>query len=110
MQQDGADAVLTLNGTSALLAVQALAAAGEEVTVATFDLGPEVLEAVRDGELAFAIDQQGYLQGYLPVVMLAQRARYGLHIGEGRLVPTGPNFVTAKDADQVLDLSRRSIR
>ena len=110
VQVNGADAVLTLNGTSALLAVQALAAVGEDVTVATFDLGPEVLEAVRDRELAFAIDQQGYLQGYLPVVMLAQRARYGLHIGEGRLVPTGPNFVTAKDADQVLDLSRRSIR
>ena len=55
----------------------------------TFDLGPEVLEAVRDGELAFAIDQQGYLQGYLPVVMLAQRARYGLHIGDGPARPHG---------------------
>jgi hypothetical protein len=42
--------------------------------------------------------------------MLAQRARYGLQLGRGRLVPTGPSFVTAKDADQVLDLSRRSIR
>ena len=36
------------------------------------------------GKLLFAVDQQPYLQGYLPVVMLANRARYGLLPGAGR--------------------------
>jgi simple sugar transport system substrate-binding protein len=100
--------VLALNATSGMQAVEA---AGEsDVAVATFDLGPEVLAAVRRGELRFAVDQQAYLQGYLPVVALAQNARYGLFPGEGTVIPTGPRFVTRDDADKVIELSRRSIR
>ena len=41
-----------------------------EVSLATFDLSPEVLEAIVDGKMLFAIDQQQYLQGYLPIVLL----------------------------------------
>ena len=80
------------------------------VIIGTFDLGPDVLAAVRAGRLAFAVDQQPYLQGYWPIVMLAQRARYGLLPGQGELIPTGPNFVTRSNAAQVIRLSRRSIR
>jgi simple sugar transport system substrate-binding protein len=58
----------------------------------------------------FAVDQQAYLQGYLPIVLLTQRARYGLFPARGDLVPTGPNFVTARDAGKAIELSRRSIR
>ena len=36
------------------------------IKVATFDLSPEVLAAVRDRKMLFAVDQQPYLQGYLP--------------------------------------------
>ena len=80
-------------------------------TVGTFDLGPDVLRAVRHGKIAFAIDQQAYLQGYLPVILLAQRARFGLFPARrGELIPTGPNFVTRRDAGRVIDLARRSIR
>ena len=45
-----------------------------KVNVATFDLSPDFLKAVAAGEAAFAIDQQQYLQGYLPVVFLANYA------------------------------------
>jgi simple sugar transport system substrate-binding protein len=103
------DAVLTLNATTALLAVQALRGK-RGVIHGTFDLGPDVLAAVRDGRIAFAIDQQAYLQGYWPVVMLAQHARYGLLPGRGEMLPTGPNFVTRRNAGRVIALSRRSIR
>ena len=54
-----------------------------DVRLATFDLSPRVLEAVRDGPIEFAVDQQAYLQGYLPIVLLAQKIRYGLFAGEG---------------------------
>ena len=65
---------------------------------------------VRGGQDAFAVDQQAYLQGYLPVVLLAQRARYGLFPAQGDVIATGPNFVTRDNAAQAIALSERSIR
>ncbi len=103
-----ADGVLTMNSTSGLAAVKGLA--GSDVVLGTFDLGPDVLKAVRAGKLAFAVDQQAYLQGYLPVVFLAQRARYGIFPAQGDVIPTGPNFVTKTNAAQAIELSARSIR
>jgi simple sugar transport system substrate-binding protein len=106
------DGLLTLNSTGGMLAVQAVRRLGRPgtVNVATFDLGPDVLKAVQRHELLFAVDQQAYLQGYLPIVLLTQRARYGLFPARGDLVPTGPNFVTARDAGKAIELSKRSIR
>ena len=81
----------------------------DAVKVATFDLGPDVLRAVRAHQLLFAVDQQAYLQGYLPIVLLTERARYGLFPAQGDVLPTGPNFVTAPRrgqgdrAEQALD-------
>ena len=69
-----------------------------------------MLTAVRNGQIAFAVDQQAYLQGYLPIQMLAQRARYGLFPAQGDVIATGPHFVTKADAAQALELSRQSIR
>ena len=64
----------------------------------------------RDGRILFAVDQQPYLQGYLPVVMLAQQARYGLFPSSGQVVATGPHFVTRETASLALQLSSRGIR
>jgi simple sugar transport system substrate-binding protein len=104
-----ADGVLADNALSGVAAAQGLADK-PEVTIGTFDLGPDVLKAVRDGRIAFAVDQQAYLQGYLPVVFLAERARYGLFPAQGDVIPTGPNFVTRDNAAQAIELSARSIR
>jgi simple sugar transport system substrate-binding protein len=108
VRSEGIDALLALNSTGGMLAVKAVH--GMPVKVATFDLGPDVLRAVQRHELLFAVDQQAYLQGYLPIVLLTQRARYGLFPARGDLVPTGPNFVTARDAGKAIELSKRSIR
>ncbi len=110
VRRRGADGLLALNATGALLAVEGLGGTGRSIPIAAFDLGPDVLAAVRRGQLLFAVDQQPYLQGYLPVVLLAQLARYGLFPARHGLIPTGPSFVTKANADQVLALSRRSIR
>ena len=48
----------------------------------------------RRAEIGFAVDQQAYLQGYLPIEMLALRARYGIFPAQDDVVATGPNFVT----------------
>jgi simple sugar transport system substrate-binding protein len=105
------DGLVGLNGGGAIEAVQAQEASGRaDVKVAGFDLTPEVLQAIEQGKMLFTVDQQAYLQGYLPVVLLAERARFGLFPARGGLIPTGPNFVTKAEAGKVLELSRRSIR
>jgi simple sugar transport system substrate-binding protein len=106
------DGILATNATGGMHAVDGVARVRRagQVKIGAFDLGPEVLQAVRTGRLLFAVDQQPYLQGYLPVVMLANRARYGLLPSQGDVVATGANFVTQENADQAIELSRRSIR
>ena len=80
----------------------------EDSTWGSFDLGEEILQAIADGELAFAIDQQQYLQGYLAVASLVQNARIGVHpVG---IVQTGPAFVTETELDRVQDLVGEGIR
>jgi len=106
------DGVLTLDTEGAQAALDAVRSDGlpDRIALATFDLSPDVLQAVRDGRMRFAVDQQGYLQGYLPVVLLAQRIRYGLLAAEGEVIPTGPTLVTRARAAQVIRLSERGIR
>ena len=71
-----------------------------KVNVGSFDLSP-----VAAGDAAFAIDQQQFLQGYLPVVFLANYVRYGL-LPAGN-VHTGPNLITKDKAAQVIALSAK---
>ena len=108
----GIDGVMTLGPGGAAPALAALSASGlrGRIQLATFDLSPDVLEAVRDGRLQFAVDQQPYLQGYLPIMLLAERARHGLFPARGELIPTGPQFVTVRNAGRVIALSRRGFR
>ena len=61
------------------------------VRVASFDLSANFLKSIAAGEAAFAIDQQQYLQGYLPVVFLALNAKYGLDPRRQRAVRPEPD-------------------
>jgi simple sugar transport system substrate-binding protein len=105
------DSILTLGPTGAAPALAALEEEGllGTIKLATFDLSPEVLEAVRDGNMLFAIDQQQYLQGYLPIVLLTLYKENLNTIGSPVLL-TGPGFVTADNAAQVIDLSAAGTR
>nr|WP_236015992.1 sugar ABC transporter substrate-binding protein [Brucella endophytica] len=104
------NAVLSLNATlvgePAVKAAQALGR--DDVLIATFDLSAGFLQQVADGKAAFAIDQQQFLQGYLPVSFLALNAEYGLIPGGD--VPSGPNLVTKEAAGKVIELSAKGIR
>ena len=52
---------------------------------------------MRDKKMLFAVDQQPYLQGYLPVMLLAERSSHLLFPANGELIPTGP---AVRDAGQ----------
>lgn len=101
------DGILTLGPTAAEPVLQAVE--GKKITFGTFDLSPAVLKALSEKKMAFAIDQQQWLQGYLPVVILANYARYGL-LPANPVILTGPGFVTPENAARVIDLSKRGIR
>jgi simple sugar transport system substrate-binding protein len=105
------DTILALGaGTAGEPTVAAVKDAGKTgaIRVATFDLSAGFLKSVAGGEAVFAIDQQQYLQGYLPVAFLALHTKYGLMPGGN--VPSGPNLITKEKANQVIDLSSKGIR
>jgi simple sugar transport system substrate-binding protein len=106
------DGMLALGPGGADPALAALRVTGRagDVAFGTFDLTPRVLEAVRDGDMLFAIDQQQYLQGYLPVIMLVKYLETRALPGGGEVIRTGPGFVTRDDAAAVIELTERGIR
>ncbi|MGY1848509.1 MULTISPECIES: sugar ABC transporter substrate-binding protein [unclassified Blastococcus] len=106
----GIDAVLTLNSALAPVAVEAAGDAGSEALVATFDLNEDVISGIQDGDIAFAVDQQQYEQGYLPIVMLKLYAENLNTVGGGQAVLTGPGFVDADNVDEIADLASEGTR
>lgn len=68
----GTQAVLALGPGSAEPALQEIGRMGlaGKIYFCTFDLSPAIIEGVRSGEIAFAVDQQPYLQGYMAIAAL----------------------------------------
>ena len=104
------DAVLTLNSAVAAVAATAASDAGSDAAVATFDLNGDVISAIQDGTVAFAVDQQQYEQGYLPIVMLKLYAENLNTVGGGQPVLTGPGIVDATNVDEIADLASAGTR
>jgi len=108
---DDVNGILALGPTGSLPALMAIEAAGKtgDVQIATFDLSPEVLTAIQDGTMLFAIDQQQFMQGYLPIVLLKLYVTNANSIANPILM-TGPGFVTSENVDQVIDLTAEGTR
>jgi simple sugar transport system substrate-binding protein len=104
------DGVLALNPDIAVAARDAIAGAGSEATLGTFDLSGDVIKAIKADEIAFAVDQQQYLQGYLPVVFLTLNKTNLNTVGGGRPVLTGPGFVTKDNAAEIEKLAEAGTR
>ena len=84
----------------------ALAAAelGRELTIGGVDLSTDLLADIEAGTVAFTIDQQQYLQGYIAVVALYLNATNANTLGGGLPIATGPGFVTADNVAAVAKL------
>jgi simple sugar transport system substrate-binding protein len=104
------DGVLTLNPGVAVSARDAIVEADSDATLATFDLSGDVIDAIEAGEIVFAVDQQQYLQGYLPISFLKLYSENLNTVGGGRPVLTGPGFVDADNAAEVADLADAGTR
>ena len=105
------DTILTLGaGLSGEAALKALKSAGKvgSIKLGTFDMSPDMLKAAAAGEVEFLIDQQQYLQGYLPIAIFAQYMRWGTM--PAGVVMTGPGFVTPDNASKVIKWAAQGYR
>lgn len=129
-QSEAFDVALALGpGSAHPVLAAAQATTGKAPVLVTFDLSSEIVAGIRSGRVAFAIDQQPYLQGYLSMGMLAESlrrpadisrrllkgilyaepklnermARYGLSLktSDGRHIHSGPSFVSRINVDKV---------
>ncbi len=107
---DAIDGILTLGGDTAGRAAAAVDATGRDVVVGTFDVNADVAQLVSDGDLAFAIDQQPFVQGYLGVTGVYLKLINGNDIGGGQPVFSGPAIVTQDNADAVLQFAESGTR
>lgn len=101
------DAFLALNPD---VAVAAVSAVPKGTKVGTFDLNGQVINSIKSGKVLFAIDQQQYLQGYLPVVFGYLFVTNLNTVGGGQPVLTGPGIVNKANAAKVEALAKKGTR
>ena len=102
--------ILAVGATGAepmLVALKELGLEGK-VKTGTFDLSPNVLQAIVDGKMEWGIDAQQYAMGYIPVAMFDLWKKY--KISPIADYPTGPGFVTKDTAGAVIELSKQGKR
>ncbi|SEP51599.1 substrate-binding domain-containing protein [Amycolatopsis saalfeldensis] len=104
------DAVLTLSSQVAARAVSAIKTVGSKAQVGTFDLNSDVVAAIKSGDVLFAVDQQQYEQGYLPVMFLKLYRDNANVVGGGKPVLTGPDLVDKSTVDKVGQYVQRGTR
>ena len=81
----------------------------KRIKLATFDFTPQIIDGILSGHIIFALDQQQYLQGYLPVVLM------NLYITNKntpafKKLETGPSIINIDNALEVLALSKKGSR
>jgi simple sugar transport system substrate-binding protein len=105
------DGILTLGPTGSSPTIKALQDLNKlgQIKLATFDLSSDVLQAIKNGQMLFAIDQQQYLQGYLPIVLLTLY-KTNLNTIANDVLQTGPGFVTSANVNQVIQLTAQGTR
>ena len=105
------DGILTLGPTGATPTIAALKDLNKlgQIKLATFDLSSDVLNAIKNGQMLFAIDQQQYEQGYLPIVLLTLY-KTNLNTIANDVLQTGPGFVTSDNVSQVIQLTAAGTR
>jgi simple sugar transport system substrate-binding protein len=100
--------VVTLGADIALASQKAIADAGSKAQVATFDLNADVAQQIKDGGIAFTVDQQPYVQGYLAVTSLWLNLTNGNDIGGGGPVLTGPSIFDSSKIDKIIPYTKNN--
>jgi simple sugar transport system substrate-binding protein len=78
-----------------------------EIHTAGFDMSPATLTAIRGGWTELVIDQQPWLQGYLPILQICLTKVYGF---SGLHVDTGGGFADKNNIEFLAPLVEKEIR
>jgi len=78
-----------------------------QVYFAGFDMSPNTAQAVKNGYQNLVIDQQPYLQGYLPILNICLTKKFGF---SGLDINTAGAFVDKSNVDTVAPLAAQEIR
>jgi simple sugar transport system substrate-binding protein len=105
------DSILALDPDVAKNIVEAaVAGASSKAKIATFDLSAGVVADIQSGKIDFAVDQQQYLQGYLPIIFLKLFKSNANTVGGFDTVKSGPGIVDKTNAAQVASLAGQGTR
>ncbi len=97
------DGLVTIGDADADSVTEAIAQAGviETVLHGGINVNEQSLNRVKDGTQFFAIDQQGYAQGYYATSYAFQLAAYAISLPIKELL-SGPSLINAENVDKVL--------
>lgn len=103
LQHPDVGGVFTVSNVDANSAVNGIMQSGKagKVHVGSINIDENILNNIKSGSQMFAIDQQGYLQGYLSVSILNAHVNYGLGVPT-REILTGPGIVDSANVDATL--------
>lgn len=111
LQQDPSiDHVVALGAPIALTAVQSVGNAGSKAKIVTFDTNAALVDAIKNGQVEWAVDQQPFLQGYLAIDSLWLYLNNKNLIGGGQPTLTGPSFIDKTNIDAVAELAKSGTR
>jgi simple sugar transport system substrate-binding protein len=111
LQEDPSiDYVVSLGAPIALTAVQAAKTAGSKAKIVTFDTNPQLVHAIQDGSVLWAIDQQPYVQGYEAIDALWLNITNGDVIGGGQALLTGPSFIDSSNINAIVKYAAKGTR
>jgi simple sugar transport system substrate-binding protein len=102
--------VVTDHGGLTATAQTYLSAAGKkpgDIFLAGFDLSPATVAAIQGGWTSLVIDQQEWLQGYLPILQICLTKVYGF---SGLDINTGAGFVDKSNVTFIAPLAEKNIR
>jgi len=105
------DGIMTLGPTGATPALKALQDLNKtgQIKLTTFVLSYDVLQAIKSGQMLFAIDQQQYRQAS-PRIVLLTLYKTNLNTIANDVLQTGPGFVTSANVTQVIQLTAQGTR
>ncbi len=104
------DSVVTLGPQLGVLVANALKESGSSVKTATFAFNSDVIPLLQSGDIAFTIDQQPWLQGYMAIDSLWQYKRNNSVIGAQLSTPTGPVVYDKSNIDSIIPFIKEGIR
>lgn len=109
-QDPSIDYVVALGAPIALTAVQSVKTAASTAKVVTFDTNPQLVRAIENGSVQWAIDQQPYVQGYEAIDALWLNITNGDVIGGGQALLTGPSFIDASNINAIVKYAASGTR